>query len=193
MKLPGLYFQNLSTCYNVVEANNLSGEIMKKAKVNVIDVSFALQAQGIRRNRDGIHWSSASNRLMTHITLTHLTLTLPNCGPHLLPGRMKKSISLTNLIRLKMKRKSKRSSSRRSLETGGFSNSVQQPPVWSPGSLPFSFNAYNYQPYPPQYYGTPQVWFWPTPVQHQQRPFTRRDRGAPRYRDRYHPYYPHYY
>ena len=35
---------------------------MKKAKINVIDVSFALQAQGIRRNRDGIHWSSASNR-----------------------------------------------------------------------------------------------------------------------------------
>lgn len=36
---------------------------MKKAKINVIDVGFALQAQGMRRNRDGIHWSPVSNRL----------------------------------------------------------------------------------------------------------------------------------
>ena len=36
---------------------------MKKARFNVIDVSFTLQAQTMRRNRDGIHWSSASNRL----------------------------------------------------------------------------------------------------------------------------------
>ena len=35
---------------------------MKKARLNVIDVSFALQAQTMRRNRDGIHWSPASNR-----------------------------------------------------------------------------------------------------------------------------------
>ena len=36
---------------------------MKKARFNVIDVYFALQAQTWRRNRDGIHWSSACNRL----------------------------------------------------------------------------------------------------------------------------------
>ena len=36
---------------------------MKKARINVIDVSFDLQAQTMRRNRDGIHWSPASNRL----------------------------------------------------------------------------------------------------------------------------------
>ena len=63
-----------------------------------------------------------SCRLMTHISLTHLTLTMPQCGPHLLPGRMKTSISLTNLIRLKMKRKRKSSSTRRSLEVEGFNS-----------------------------------------------------------------------
>ena len=36
---------------------------------------------------------------MTHISLTHLTLTLPDCGSADLPGRMN-SVSLTNLIRL---------------------------------------------------------------------------------------------
>ena len=29
---------------------------------NVIDVNFAFQAQTMRRNADGIHWSPASNR-----------------------------------------------------------------------------------------------------------------------------------
>lgn len=145
------------------------------------------------------------------MTLTHFTLTLPNCGPRHLPGRMKKSISLTNLIRLKKKLKRKSSSSRRSFETtGGSSNSSQQPYDWSPGSPRFSVNfpssSYNspeyYQPPPPPYYGqygSPQNWSWPTPVQTQQRSFTRRGRGrerelgAPRFKTRYHPYDPHYY
>ena len=35
---------------------------MKKAGFNIIDLSFALQAQTKRRNRDGIHWSPAENR-----------------------------------------------------------------------------------------------------------------------------------
>ena len=39
-----------------------SGEIMKEARINVIDVSFALQAQVTRRNPDGIHWSPECNR-----------------------------------------------------------------------------------------------------------------------------------
>ena len=30
MKIPGLYFQNYSTCFNVVEANNLSGKNFRK-------------------------------------------------------------------------------------------------------------------------------------------------------------------
>jgi len=71
---------------------------MKKAGFNIIDLSFALQAQTKRRNRDGIHWSPAENRLMTNIILTHLTLTLPSLGPRALPGRMKESASLTRLI-----------------------------------------------------------------------------------------------
>ena len=68
---------------------------MKKARLNVIDVSFALQAQTRRRNGDGIHWSPACNRLLTNITLTHLTLTLP--GGHRLPGVMRNR-SLNKLI-----------------------------------------------------------------------------------------------
>jgi len=99
MRLPGLFFQNYTTCFNVVEANKLAGEIMKEARINVIDVNYALQAQTRRRNPDGIHWSSQCNRLMTHITLTHLTLTLPHFGPEDLPGRIKNA-SLTNLIQL---------------------------------------------------------------------------------------------
>lgn len=49
---------------------------MKTAGFNVIDWHFYLQAQTQRRNPDGIHWSPEINRLMTHITLTHLALTL---------------------------------------------------------------------------------------------------------------------
>ena len=59
---------------------------MKKAGFNVIDWHFYLQAQTQRRNCDGIHWSPAINRLMTHLTLTHLTVTLS--GPWTLPGRL---------------------------------------------------------------------------------------------------------
>ena len=36
---------------------------------------------------------------MTHISLTHLTLTLPDWGSDRLPGNVN-SVSLTNLIRL---------------------------------------------------------------------------------------------
>ena len=91
---------------------------------------------------------------MTHLTLTHLTLTLPHFGPQCLPGLMKNSVSLTNLIRLKMKRKRKRSGNRRSFELGGYSNSSQY--SWSGGS-PWSsgYNSYTgsgYQ-YPLQYQG----------------------------------------
>ena len=35
---------------------------MKEARINVIDVNFALQAQTMRRNNDGIHWSRECNR-----------------------------------------------------------------------------------------------------------------------------------
>ena len=214
---------------------------MKAARINVIDMHFALQAQTMRRNRDGIHWSPVSNRLclvcscggvdlqyscrlMTHISLTHLTLTMPQCGPHLLPGRMKTSISLTNLIRLKMKRKRKSSSTRRSLEVEGFNtNSLQQPYSGSPSfSVHYTGSEYYQHPQYYQYYGhygqhgsppnlyphqhqqyygqfrSPLVqnqflWPWSPPVQPQQRAFPRRGRGAPRLRNRYHPYYPHYY
>ena len=59
---------------------------MKTAGFNVIDFHFYLQAQAGRRNPDGIHWSPAINRLMTHITLTHLALTLR--GSTALPGTL---------------------------------------------------------------------------------------------------------
>ena len=59
---------------------------MKTAGFNVIDFHFYLQAQTGRRNPDGIHWSPAINRLMTHITLTHLALTLR--GSTALPGTL---------------------------------------------------------------------------------------------------------
>ena len=99
MGVQGLEFQNYSTRFSVVEANHLSAKLMKKAGFNVIDINFALQAQTKRRNRDGIHWSAASNRLVTNICLTHLTLTLPSSGPGALPGRMRTSTALANLIR----------------------------------------------------------------------------------------------
>ena len=194
-----------------------AGEIMKKARFNVIDVSFTLQAQTMRRNRDGIHWSSASNRLyeedwllcwhlgfffrlITNITLTHLTLTLPQFGPQCLPGMMKNSLSLTNLIRLKMKKQRKSSTQRKSLELGGY-NPFQQPfdggSPWFPGYN--SYHGSEYLDYQQQV--SPHLPFfslWPTPPQHfyssspwvqpQQRIFQRR-RESHRFRNRYHPYW----
>ena len=183
---------------------------MRKARLNVIDVSFAMQAQTRRRNRDGIHWSSASNRLcimmmmvlvltcydisrlMTNITLTHLTLTLPLSGPHCLPGMMKDSVSLTNLIRLKTKKQRKSSSSRRSFEFRGYSNSPQQTYDWSGGS-PWSggYNPSGYSPsgYSPSGYspsGYPSYYYSSPWSQSQQRQFNRRN--ARRLRNRSHPY-----
>ena len=77
---------------------------MKKAGFNVIDWHFYLQAQTQRRNCDGIHWSPAVNRLMTHLTLTHLTITLS--GPGALPGRLKRSTTLNRQIQSRgLKRK----------------------------------------------------------------------------------------
>ena len=47
---------------------------MKKARINVIDVSFDLQAQTMRRNRDGIHWSPASNRLCMMVVVVDVVV-----------------------------------------------------------------------------------------------------------------------
>jgi len=60
--------------------------------MSVLDLHYYLQTQTARRNKDGIHWSSSINRLVTNIILTHLVLCLH--GPSGLPGRVSDNYSL---------------------------------------------------------------------------------------------------
>ena len=48
-----------------------------------------------RRNRDGIHWNPAGNRMMTNSILTHLVLITR--GVEGLPGTVKQNYSLEKL------------------------------------------------------------------------------------------------
>ena len=87
-------FQGDLLRFQVAEMNHLSVLQFKKSRVNVIDLFHSLQSRAKSRNKDGIHWSPDTNRLMTNKILTHLCLSLK--GPHSLPGRLK-SPALTRL------------------------------------------------------------------------------------------------
>jgi len=66
--------------------------VAAKGGMSVLDLHYYLQTQTARRNKDGIHWSSSINRLVTNIILTHLVLCLH--GPSGLPGRVSDNYSL---------------------------------------------------------------------------------------------------
>lgn len=98
MNVPGLDFQCLTTRYNVVEANWLAGKVGASGGISVLDLHYHLQTQTARRNKDGIHWSSSINRLITNLILTHLVLILN--GPSGLPGRVSDNYAL-ELLKLR--------------------------------------------------------------------------------------------
>jgi len=98
MNVPGLDFQCLTTRYNVVEANWLAGKVAASGGISVLDLHYHLQTQTARRNKDGIHWSSSINRLVTNLILTHLVLLLD--GPSGLPGRVSDNYAL-ELVKLR--------------------------------------------------------------------------------------------
>ena len=87
-------FQGDTLRFQVAEMNHLSVLKFKQSRVNVIDLFHSLQSRAKSRNKDGIHWSPDTNRLMTNKILTHVCLSLK--GPHSLPGRLK-SPALTRL------------------------------------------------------------------------------------------------
>merc|ERR1712126_361346 len=100
MASPGLDFQNFTTMFNVIEGNQTSATVLNSKKqenknVNLIDFHISMLSQSARRNSDGIHWSTQTNRLMTNKILTHISLSLH--GPSSLQGRLK-SVSLTKLL-----------------------------------------------------------------------------------------------
>ena len=89
-------FQGDLLRFQVAEMNHLTVLKFKQSRVNVIDLFHSLQSRAKSRNKDGIHWSPDTNRLMTNKILTHVCLSLK--GPHSLPGR----ITSPALTRLKL-------------------------------------------------------------------------------------------
>jgi len=98
MNVPGLEFQCFTSRYNVVEANNVASQFVSKAGYGVVDIHYALQMQTFRRNPDGIHWDADSNRLVTNLLLTHISLWRD--GEEGLPGRVTDSFAL-EVLKLK--------------------------------------------------------------------------------------------
>jgi len=74
MNVPGLEFQCSSTRFNVVEANNFAVLEVIKAGYGVVDLHHLLLLHQHRRKRDGIHYDSYANRMITNRVLTIIQL-----------------------------------------------------------------------------------------------------------------------
>jgi len=90
MNVPVMAYKYYSTRFMVIEANTFTAQKVSEAGFNVLDMHYYLQMQTFRRNRDGIHWSPEANRLMTNMTLTHISLAKSET----LPQRVKFNYSL---------------------------------------------------------------------------------------------------